>query len=189
MAPERDRQGLDKSLCPCYHELVSHTIYESTIGQFFITADDKGLCQSGFLDSSKDRFLEQLGSSEQKVNSTLQKNYLDLATSQLDEYFQGKRQTFDIPLNFCIKGSFYQNVLDTLRYVPYGTTLSYKSLARLAGRPKAIRAAGTACSLNPLPIFIGCHRVLKNNGQTGNYLGGQDKKKYLLDLESSYLSV
>ena len=186
MAPERDRQGLDKNLCPCYHKLVSHTIYKSTIGQFFIAADDKGLCRSGFLDSSKDRFLNQLVSFKQKGNSILQKNYLDLATLQLDEYFQGKRQTFDIPLNFCINGSFYQNVLDTLRYVPYGTTLSYQSLARLAGKPKAIRAAGTACSLNPLPIFIGCHRILTSDGQTGNYSGGQDKKKYLLDLESSY---
>ncbi len=187
MAKARDWEELDENVYRYYNGLVSYTIYDSAIGKFFIAADDTGLCRSGFLDDSGNRSSELFGFPGVEENSVLQKNYLDLATSQLEEYFQGKRQIFDIPLNSYISGSFYKRVLDTLRHVPYGTTLSYKSLAQLAGKPKAVRAAGTACRLNPLPIFIACHRVLKSSGGTGNYLGGGDKKKYLLNLESSYI--
>ena len=102
--------------------------------------------------------------------------------SELDEYFAGKRETFDVKIAFT--GTSFQNtVWHELLKIPYGKTVSYADLAKAAGNPKACRAAGSANGKNPIAIIIPCHRVIASNGGMGGYAYGLEAKKQLLDLE------
>jgi len=104
---------------------------------------------------------------------------------QIDEYFEGKRLTFNIPFN--IEGSTFKiDILNGILAIPLGKTMSYKELAYKCGYPNAYRAVGTICKNNKLPIIIPCHRVIKSNGELGEYVFGKHVKKALIDLEESY---
>ncbi|PLA27578.1 methylated-DNA--[protein]-cysteine S-methyltransferase [Corynebacterium coyleae] len=107
-----------------------------------------------------------------------------LATQQIAEYFAGELRAFDVPLNLDGVTEFRAEVLRALMEVPYGETTTYGELARAVGRPKAVRAVGSACATNPLPILIPCHRVLRSDGALGGYRGGTEAKRFLLALES-----
>ena len=110
---------------------------------------------------------------------------LQEAKRQLDEYFAGKRKTFDLPL--APSGTpFQRSVWNALRNIPYGQTRSYQDLAQAVGRPNACRAVGSANAKNPLPILIPCHRVVRSDGSTGGYAGGTKLKQILLELEKRY---
>jgi methylated-DNA-[protein]-cysteine S-methyltransferase len=103
---------------------------------------------------------------------------------QLDEYFAGKRQEFDLPL--APAGTDFQcQVWQGLQEIPFGETWSYGELARHVGRPKASRAVGAANGLNPIPVIIPCHRVIGSNGKLTGFGGGLETKSFLLKLESS----
>ena len=105
---------------------------------------------------------------------------------QLAEYFAGKRQTFDIPLN--LKGTEFQlAVWNELLRIPYGDTITYAELARRIGRPAAIRAVGAANGANPIPVIVPCHRVIGSNGTLTGYGGGIERKQWLLALEGRRL--
>ena len=106
---------------------------------------------------------------------------------QLEEYFAGKRTTFSVPLHFA-GTDFQERVWRRIALIPYGKTISYAELARQAGNPKAIRAAGTSTGRNPLSIIIPCHRVIGKNGAITGYAGGLDKKQRLLQLENPKIS-
>ena len=106
-----------------------------------------------------------------------------LATQQLTEYFAGARREFTVPLDLHGVTAFRARVLRELARVPYGETTTYAELARAAGNPKAVRAVGSACATNPLPLFIPCHRVLRSDGALGGYRGGVEAKRYLLNME------
>ena len=108
-----------------------------------------------------------------------QSSLLKQAMTELEQYFKGKRQAFDIVLDLHLP-PFYQKILMEVSNIPFGTTVSYRDVAVLAGNPKAVRAAGTANAKNPVPIFIPCHRVLSSDGTLGGYGGGLDLKKRLL---------
>ena len=108
---------------------------------------------------------------------------LEPVVRQLDEYFDGRLRSFDLPLDLRLAHGFRRTVLDELRAVSYGTTVSYTQLATAAGRPRAVRAAGSACATNPIPIVIPCHRVVRSDGSLGGYGGGLPVKRALLDLE------
>jgi methylated-DNA-[protein]-cysteine S-methyltransferase len=104
------------------------------------------------------------------------------AAAQLNEYFAGKRKTFDLP--FKLNGTeFQRSVWNALLTIPYGETRSYKEIAEYIGNPRACRAVGMANHRNPLAIIIPCHRVVEHGGGLGGYAGGLDVKRYLLDLE------
>ncbi len=92
--------------------------------------------------------------------------------SQLVEYFNGDRLDFDLPINPEGKSETALHWLNVMKQIPYGSTITYKELAAAAGKPRAPRAAGTACALNPIPIIYPCHRVMKSNGTMGYYGGG-----------------
>ncbi|EEI24313.1 methylated-DNA--[protein]-cysteine S-methyltransferase, partial [Lentilactobacillus hilgardii] len=95
-----------------------------------------------------------------------------------------KRKTFDIPLDFSeIHNELELQVLDALRQIPYGETVTYKQLAETIGRPRAIRAVASAVAKNPFLIVIPCHRVIRSNGEIGEYRGGADAKESLLKFE------
>lgn len=105
------------------------------------------------------------------------------ATEQIAEYFAGKRRAFDVPLNLDGVTEFRAEVLRALMEVPYGETTTYGELARAVGRRQAVRAVGSTCATNPLPILIPCHRVLRSDGALGGYRGGAEAKRFLLALE------
>ena len=109
---------------------------------------------------------------------------LDDTVRQLDEYFAGSRHTFDLPLDLQLAHGFRRLVLDHLVQIAYGSTASYAVVAAASGSPRAVRAVGTACARNPLPVVVPCHRVVRSDGSLGNYAGGPAAKKALLTLES-----
>lgn len=104
------------------------------------------------------------------------------AERQLDEYFAGKRTTFDIPLLFA-GTAFQKRVWDALLEIPYGETVSYVGLAGLLGKPEAVRATANAIGANAISIFVPCHRIIGSDGTLTGYAGGLDAKKHLLQLE------
>ncbi len=108
---------------------------------------------------------------------------LDPVARELDEYFARRRRHFDVAVDLQLAHGFRRAVLDELRAVPYGTTVSYATLAASAGNPRAVRAAGGACSHNPIPLVVPCHRVVRSDGTVGNYLAGRAAKESLLALE------
>lgn len=108
---------------------------------------------------------------------------LDEASRQFKEYFAGNLHDFTLPLDADFGSGYQETVLKYLPAIPYAETRSYAEVAMTLGKPNAIRATGTACSKNPVPIIVPCHRVIKTGGAVGNYLGGQGFKKFLLELE------
>jgi methylated-DNA-[protein]-cysteine S-methyltransferase len=111
---------------------------------------------------------------------------LDDLRRELDEYFAGRRESFDLPLDLRV-APFHADVLQELARVPYGRTETYGGLARRVGRPRAARAVGTVMHSNPIPIVLPCHRIVGANGSLTGYAGGLDIKRRLLELEGALL--
>ena len=110
---------------------------------------------------------------------------LDDVARELDEYFAGTRRSFDVPVDLRLAHGFRRTVLDHLRSIAYGSTETYATVAAAAGNPAAVRAVGSACSHNPVPLVVPCHRVIRSDGTVGQYLGGTDAKQTLLALEAA----
>jgi methylated-DNA-[protein]-cysteine S-methyltransferase len=110
---------------------------------------------------------------------------LDDVRRQLDLYFEGRLRKFDLPLDWQLTDGFRKRAQQAIARIPYGKTRSYTEIARSAGNERAVRAAGTACGANPIPIVVPCHRVLRSGGALGGYGGGLEMKRALLDLEKS----
>jgi methylated-DNA-[protein]-cysteine S-methyltransferase len=104
---------------------------------------------------------------------------------QLAEYFGHRREHFDLRVDLTLASGFRRQVLAYLPAITYGQTASYASVAAAVRNPRAVRAVGSACSTNPLPVVIPCHRVVRSDGGIGDYLGGPDVKRQLLDLEAA----
>jgi methylated-DNA-[protein]-cysteine S-methyltransferase len=155
---------------------------DSPIGSLLLVATERGLVRVAFASQDHDRVLDQLATA---ISPRVLKapRRLDPAARELDEYFAGTRRVFDLPLDLTTTGEFRRAVQLLLPTIGYGRTVSYSELAALAGRPAAVRAVGTACATNPLPVVVPCHRVLRGDGSLGGYLGGLEAKRTLLDLE------
>ncbi|BCI52889.1 methylated-DNA--protein-cysteine methyltransferase [Mycolicibacterium litorale] len=110
---------------------------------------------------------------------------LDPVAHQLDEYFAKRRTTFDVPVDLRLARGFRRSVVEQLRAIGYGERASYAAVAAAVGSPKAVRAVGTACAHNPLPVVIPCHRVVRSDGAPGQYVGGAAAKAALLRLEAA----
>jgi methylated-DNA-[protein]-cysteine S-methyltransferase len=110
---------------------------------------------------------------------------LDQTARQIEEYFAGARTTFDLPLDWRLSRGFRRSVLAHLPDIAYGRTASYAEVAAAVGSPQAVRAVGTACATNPLPVVVPCHRVVRSDGTTGGYAGGTEAKSTLLRLEAA----
>ena len=107
------------------------------------------------------------------------------AARQLEEYFAGQRRSFDVPTDLRLVSGFRREVVTRLGDIAYGQTASYAAVAAAAGNPRAVRAVGSACSHNPVPVVIPCHRVVRSDGSIGQYLGGSEMKAALLAFESA----
>jgi methylated-DNA-[protein]-cysteine S-methyltransferase len=159
---------------------------ETPIGTLHAALDEQGrLAELGFRESSSLRVDESTSRrGVPLVDSTTRR--LDDLTTQLREYFAGKRKTFDFPL--APRGTEFQlAVWNALLDIPYGDTTTYAELARRIGRPSAVRAVGAANGANPIPVIIPCHRVIGSNGTLTGYGGGIERKQWLLALEGRRL--
>lgn len=163
---------------------LEYRTLDSPIGQLLLAATDRGIVRIAFEREDHHVVLEHLaGSVSPRILRGTSR--LDAAAAQLDEYFARRRRHFDLPLDLQLARGFRRTVLDHLRDLGYGSTASYSAIASAAGNPAAVRAVGTACATNPLPIVIPCHRVVRRDGKIGEYLGGTDAKRALLAMESA----
>ena len=108
---------------------------------------------------------------------------VDPVARQLTEYFEGRRQRFEVPIDWSLVRGFGRDVLAATAQIPYGEVLTYREVASVAHRPLAARAAGNALATNPIPIVVPCHRVVHSGGGLGGYTGGLHRKRFLLRLE------
>lgn len=167
---------------------VAYRTVDTPIGSLLLAATDRGLVRVAFASEGHDQVLQALaaGVSPRILSAPAR---LDDVARELDEYFAGRRQVFDLPLDFRLATGFRRAVLGRLPGIGYGTTASYAAVAAAAGSPKAVRAAGTACATNPLPVVVPCHRVIRSDGSLGRYRGGQDVKQALITLEAQERSA
>ena len=163
---------------------LTHRRVDSPLGALLLVASPDGLVRIAFECEDHDAVLEHLAAtvSPRIVASGLR---TEDAARQLEEYFAGRRHHFDLPLDLRLVSGFRRAVVERLSDIPYGHTASYAAMAASAGNPGAVRAAGSACSHNPVPVVVPCHRVVRSDGKIGNYLGGTEAKRALLDLESA----
>jgi len=163
---------------------VAYTTIDSPVGSLLLAATPKGLVRVAYDIEDHDRVLDTL--SQQLSPRVLRApKRLDAAARELGEYFSRRRRVFDLPLDLSLSKGFRQLVQRHLPEIGYGQTRTYKQVAELVGNPKAVRAVGTACATNPLPVVVPCHRVLPASGAPGGYVGGPDAKKALLSLEAA----
>jgi methylated-DNA-[protein]-cysteine S-methyltransferase len=161
---------------------LAYRTVDSPVGPLLLAATDIGLVRVAYSREDHDTVLQTLADriSPRILHAPAR---LDPAARELEEYFAGTRQTFDLALDWRLSAGFRASVLHRLPDIGYGHTASYATVAALAGNPKAVRAVGTACATNPLPVVIPCHRVVRSDGSMGGYLGGVEAKRTLLTLE------
>ncbi|MDN5761619.1 MAG: methylated-DNA--[protein]-cysteine S-methyltransferase [Microlunatus sp.] len=162
---------------------LAYTTTDSPVGPLLLAATERGLVRIAFAVQDHDRVLAELA--EQISPRILRApRRLDQAVRELEEYFDGRRHDFDLPVDLGAAKTFRRTVQRLLPSIAYGQTVSYTELATRAGNAKAVRAVGSACATNPLPVVVPCHRVLRSDGSLGGYAGGLDAKRTLLTLES-----
>jgi methylated-DNA-[protein]-cysteine S-methyltransferase len=161
---------------------VAYTTADSPFGPLLLASTRKGLVRVGLPNQDSDELLVDLATrvSPRVLEAPAQ---LDEARRELDLYFAGELTEFDLPLDWRLSKDFRRRVLRGIARIPYGQTRSYTEMARSAGNERAVRAAGTACGSNPLPLVVPCHRVLRSGGALGGYGGGLPMKEGLLRLE------
>ena len=146
--------------------------------------DRRGLVRLGLPNQDGDELLEDLAArvSPRVLEAPAQ---LDEVRRELDLYFEGRLREFDLPLDWRLSKDFRRRALRAVDRIPYGETRTYTQVATSAGNERAVRAAGTACGSNPIPIVVPCHRVLRTGGGLGGYGGGLPMKQSLLELEGA----
>jgi methylated-DNA-[protein]-cysteine S-methyltransferase len=161
---------------------VAYTTIDSPFGPLLLAQTPRGLVRVGLPNQDRDELLEDLAArvSPRVLESPAQ---LDQVRRELDLYFEGRLTDFDLPLDWRLSKDFRRRVLRAIARIPYGQTRSYTEMARRAGNQRAVRAAGTACGSNPIPLVVPCHRVLRSGGALGGYGGGLPMKQGLLQLE------
>ena len=163
---------------------VAYTTIDSPVGGLLLAATPQGLVRVAYEIEDHDAVLDTLS---QRISGRVLRapRRLDPAARQLGEYFSRQRRVFDLPLDLSLSKGFRQLVQQHLPEIAYGQTRTYGQVAELVGSPKAVRAVGTACATNPLPLVVPCHRVLRADGTPGEYVGGAPAKVTLLRLESA----
>jgi len=163
---------------------VAYRTLDTPVGTLLLAATPAGLVRVAYASEDHDQVLAALASriSPRVLNAPAR---LDEVARELDEYFSGTRRRFDLPLDLQLSTGFRRTVLGQLPSIGYGHTASYADVAAAAGSPRAVRAVGTACATNPLPVVVPCHRVIRSDGSPGRYLGGDAAKQLLLRLEAA----
>ena len=167
---------------------VGYRTIDSPVGTLLLAATDRGLVRVAFAGEGHDAVLEMLA---RVVSPRILRapQRLDRAACELGEYFAGRRTEFDLEVDLRLAHGFRLEVLRHLREIGYGATESYAVVAAAAGSPRAVRAVGTACATNPVPVVVPCHRVVRSDGTAGAYRGGPEAKLTLLALEHRTLAA
>jgi methylated-DNA-[protein]-cysteine S-methyltransferase len=163
---------------------VAYRTIDTPVGTLLLAATPKGLVRVAYASQDHDLVLEHLARdvSPRVLRAPAR---LDAVAREIEEYFAGRRRTFDVPLDLQLAHGFRRTVLAHLPEIGYGTTASYAAVAKASGHPKAVRAVGTACANNPVPVVVPCHRVVRRDGTIGQYVGGIEAKETLLTLEGA----
>jgi methylated-DNA-[protein]-cysteine S-methyltransferase len=164
-------------------EDVAYSEVDTPTGRLLVAATREGLVRVGFPEEPLEALLQELadGISPRVLEDP---GTLDRVRRQLDEYFEGRRRTFAVPLDWRLApAGFGRKVLEQTARIPYGAVSTYGEVARRAGSARAARAAGNALHVNPIPIVVPCHRVVPATGGIGRYGGSEWRKEYLLRLE------
>ncbi len=167
---------------------VAYANVDSPFGQLLLAATPHGLVRVNLPSYDPEETLEELASriSPRVLEAPAR---LDDARRQLDLYFEGRLTDFDLPLDWRLSKEFRRRALRAVAHIPYGRTRTYMQIAASAGNERAVRAAGTACGSNPIPIVVPCHRVLRTGGDLGGYGGGLPMKRALLEMEGALAEV
>jgi methylated-DNA-[protein]-cysteine S-methyltransferase len=165
-------------------------VHPSPVGEILVVTGDDGIVAlhpfDGPLDAELSRICLQLHSlAEHDETDAAARS----AVEQLDEYFEGERRAFDLPLDWRLTRGFTRAALQAVCKIPYGETAGYGEVAISAGSPRAARAVGTACATTPFSIVVPVHRVVRADGSLGEYGGRPDVKRYLVDLERDALET
>jgi len=162
---------------------VGYRTVDSPVGVLLVAATDAGVVRVAFDSEGHDRVLTALAD---LIGRRILRDprRLDVVARELDEYFAGRRRSFDLPVDLRLTHGFRRTVVAALPTIDYGSTASYAQVATIAGSPAAVRAVGTACATNPVPVIVPCHRVVRSDGTIGAYRGGPAAKRLLLELEA-----
>jgi methylated-DNA-[protein]-cysteine S-methyltransferase len=163
---------------------VRYDLLDTPVGPLLVGATDRGLCRIWF-DTQPDEFAESVARTH-GLRVLRVPGSVDTARKQLDEYFEHRRQDFDLDIDLRV-APFHERVLHELARVPYGQLTTYGTLAAKVEAPRAARAVGTVMNRNPLPIVLPCHRVVGANGSLVGYGGGLERKELLLRLEGALI--
>ena len=168
---------------------VAYAPVDSPFGRLLVARTDRGVVRvalpSELSRRSDDEVLEDLARyvSPRVLEAP---GRLDEERRELEAYFEGKRDHFDVSVDWKLAPPGFRNrALHAVARIPYGQTRTYAEIAKRAGNARAFRAAGTACGKNPVPLIVPCHRVVQSGGGIGNYGGGPEMKRALLDLEGA----
>ena len=161
---------------------IGFDVVDSPVGRLLLAATEVGLVRVAYAVEDHDAVLADLAT---RVSPRVLRapDRVAVAARQLEEYFAGRRRGFEVPLDLRLSAGFRRSVLDELRRIEFGGTRSYAEIAVAAGSPRAVRAVGSACATNPIPVVVPCHRVVRADGAPGGYIGGPDAKRSLLALE------
>jgi methylated-DNA-[protein]-cysteine S-methyltransferase len=163
---------------------VAYRTIDTAIGTLLLAATPVGLARIAY---QSEGFEQVLGRLADRISPRILEApaRLDPAARQLEEYFAGRRRRFDLALDLALASGFRRLVLSYLPGISYGRTASYGEVAAAVEHPRAVRAVGTACATNPLPLVIPCHRVIRSDGLIGAYLDGPSTKRRLLEMEAT----
>lgn len=163
---------------------IAYRTVDSPYGRLLMAATPEGVVRIAFEVEDHDAVLADLADTvSPRMLHTGRRT--DEIARQLDDYFAGQRRAFDLAVDLRLVHGFRRAVIAHLSDIPYGSTESYADVARAAGSPAAVRAVGTACARNPLPVVVPCHRVIRSDGTIGQYLGGAETKAALLAMEAA----
>jgi methylated-DNA-[protein]-cysteine S-methyltransferase len=166
---------------------VAYASVDSPLGPLVVAATPKGLVRVSYTEfRGEDEVLEELA---RRVSPRVLEApaRLDGVRRELDEYFDGRRERFETPVDWSHLAGFTREVLRATAAIPFGDVSTYAGVAEAAGSPRAVRAAGNALGANPMPVVVPCHRVLRTGGALGGYTGGLERKEFLLRLEGRLL--
>jgi methylated-DNA-[protein]-cysteine S-methyltransferase len=189
MTPTMEKRGIEKSIDALRERAaaeglldVAYTTADSPFGTLLLAKTPQGLVRIGLPNEDPEELLADLaGRISPRVLEA--PAGLDEERRELEDYFAGRRHTFELPIDWQLSHGFLLRARQGIAAIPYGETRTYTDLARAAGNERAVRAAGSACSRNPIPLVVPCHRVLRSDGSLGGYAGGLEMKEKLLELE------
>lgn len=178
--------GLRDRLLAALPTRAAYDRLDSPVGPLWVVVSERGLCRVAYGGTEEETvdWAARVG-----LEPVRDPGAVRPYAEELEEYFAGRRRTFDLPVDLSTVSAFARRVLEATARIPFGRLASYRDIARAIGKPGATRAVGNALGDNPVPIIVPCHRIVRSNGAIGGYTGGLEIKWRLLTLEGASLPV